>query len=322
MLDENERCANSLIELFQKSADLGARIAHPKDISINTGIFSVEPTIEEKYKVGIFATQTPIKCWIRFSLSFGTEKTKDTDPNARGMSIQLLKDDYSPLNQDLLFVDSPTFPIATPQIFESMIYWSQYSKLLLILIFFYKGLIGPLYNFVVGNRTKISSLSNQRFYSATPFRHGNELKAKYILIPRQCAAPQQTYKNKQDTLKYDFSYQTRHHNTLKWDIYIQPKEESDPIDDCSIKWNGPSVHIGSITVFPSNFSFQMQREMSLRLTFCLSHHWPEHEPLGSMNIVRKKVYVEMAKFRRLHSHHQELSKKESRLMYNWNKEMT
>jgi hypothetical protein len=81
-------------------------------------------------------------------------------------------------------------------------------------------------------------------------------------------------------------------------VQFQEDEVTEPIDDTTIIWNTPFYQVATITLPKQNINTDEIMEMAI--SFCPGNAMPEHAPLGSVNMVRKKVYEQLAKERKQH----------------------
>ena len=84
-------------------------------------------------------------------------------------------------------------------------------------------------------------------------------------------------------------------------VQFHESEETEPIDDSGIEWKTPFHRVATITIPKQNIDTPERHKKDLDLTYSPGHSMIEHAPLGGVNMIRKKVYKQLAKERLAHS---------------------
>lgn len=78
-------------------------------------------------------------------------------------------------------------------------------------------------------------------------------------------------------------------------------EDKTPIENPMQEWkqeDSPFIKIATITIPDQEFDNDERKKLDESLSFTPWHTLPEHEPVGSVNLSRRKIYEETAKARR------------------------
>jgi len=103
-------------------------------------------------------------------------------------------------------------------------------------------------------------------------------------------------------------YLTEEGNDATFDFLVQlyVDDEKPPIEDPMYAWqeqDAPFIKLATIKIPAQKFDFEERKRLDEGLSFTPWHTLPEHAPLGSVNLARKKVYQEIAKARRTTINH-------------------
>jgi len=85
-------------------------------------------------------------------------------------------------------------------------------------------------------------------------------------------------------------------------VQFYESDSSTPIEDSTVQWNTPWSSVGTLEIesFASRWSFgQNQMAFCDYMSFNPWHAVPEHQPLGSLNRIRQRVYTDDASRRHL-----------------------
>jgi hypothetical protein len=84
-------------------------------------------------------------------------------------------------------------------------------------------------------------------------------------------------------------------------IQLHVDEEKTSVENPMKEWkeeDAPFVKVATIRIPSQKFDFDERKRLDESMLFTPWHTLPEHEPLGSVNLARKKIYQELAKARR------------------------
>ena len=299
----------SLKEQTKKGPDL--RQLHPKSHGLLHGKFEVRDDIPEQYKVGVFATYQTYPIWIRFSngsspIARGVFKP-DKEGDARGMAIKLMNvpghkvlDDEEG-TQDFILVNHPVFFV--PDV-RGYIDFATFRKQapnpdpeLLNKLKPSLAIIKEINAKIVSNPLLI------QYWSTTPYKLG-DYQIKFSVKPHQ---PEKTPAARPDSPNYlreaIIKYFNDTEESVKFDFQIQVYVDDDktPIENPMVEWkenDSPPITVATIEIPQQAFDFEERKRYDESLSFNPWHTLREHEPLGSINLARKKIYQEGARHRR------------------------
>ena len=149
----------------------------------------------------------------------------------------------------------------------------------------------------------------QQYWSMTPYRlgvdPGGKIAVKYSAKPRRASKRSLTgrlaaYLERGFTLKKRMK-ETLAATEVEFDFHIQRYvDERTPIEDSKIEWDesiSRLEHVATITIPRQELTSSERDWFCENLSFNPWHCLPEHKPLGLVNRVRKKVYVEISNHR-------------------------
>ncbi|MEH2285990.1 catalase family protein [Nostoc sp.] len=295
----------------EKGPDL--RKDHPKSHALVWGEFKVEDNIPESLKAGIFAQPKTYPLWMRLSNASPPQKrgkfASDLDPDVRALAIKLLQvegekvlDDEQE-TQDFLLINHPVFFVHDAQGFANLTKASvgQANE---------EELQSLAPTFEVLKAVTSKQIANPlliQYWSTTPYKLGS-VSIKFSVKPHE-----------QDTLgslptsetylrEAVVDYLSKKGKDVIFDFLVQVyvNDEKTPIEDPMQEWkeeDSPFIKLATITVPAQKFDFEERKRLDEGLSFMAWHTLPEHEPLGSLNLARKKVYQEVVKARRKYAQH-------------------
>lgn len=94
--------------------------------------------------------------------------------------------------------------------------------------------------------------------------------------------------------------------TFDFLVQLYVDDEKTSIEDPMQEWkeeDAPLIKLATIRIPAQKFDFEERHRLDEGLSFMAWHTLPEHAPLGSVNLARKKVYQEIVKARRSNIHH-------------------
>ena len=249
--------------------------------------------------VGVFASAgKTYDAWIRFSNGSGEANGDDRIASGRGMAIKLFgvpgakfMDDESG-TQDFPMINHPVFFVrnATDYVqFEkdAKTFFATHPEEFAVV----RALGDPQTN------PPMNPLEST-YYSMTP-RHWSAGRAlrpvKFSAIPVSCEGggepPKVALKDSSDALRLAMA-ETLDARDVCFEFRAQKFADarSTPIDDPTKLWTTPFVSIGKIVVPAQRFQSDAQKEFCEDLSITPWHSVFEHQPLGSIEQTRKRVY--------------------------------
>ena len=320
-----EEVANLTEELLEMRYSAPRRIlrgVHPKSHGCVKAVFEVNTDIAEYLRVGLFAV--PGKKYdasIRFSNAAVRVEhdLKDGKHGSRGMAIKVLdvggtvlQEDGGAHNQDFLMINQPAFAFANTE---------DYLRLTKIIrehnddpsIFFaplqvtIPGITDEqkrriLNSFKIVQQIQSMPVANPlevRYFSAAPFLFGPDRVMKFSATPSPSQKPQIVPENPDENylgeaLKKAMS--GTEDILFDFQVQVRGKEDGLNIEDASTVWDEtevPFVNVARITIRSPQreITTPMHVERCERLVFTPWHSLAEHQPLGSINRLRRAVYL-------------------------------
>lgn len=284
----------SRIERGQKPAE---RAVFRKQHGIAYGKFIINEDIASKFKLGIF-TGKEYECAARFS--------SDTDPKAPdlhstiGLGLKLFGVKGEKLigegqTADFIFQNIDRFFAKDA---------SQMCK------FTTAGVIDRDYDSYIHEHPELAGILKEMmkeeascltagYWAILPFKLGENNIVKYRLVPEDedKGAPF----NDNNYLSIDLNNRLRSKSaSFRFEIQLRTNPDQMPLDDAQKVWSteeSPYIPIARL-VFPKQNTLAIGKEdFGTSLAFNIWRTLPEHEPLGSIAQVRKKVYSASAKTR-------------------------
>ncbi|MCH8997210.1 MAG: catalase family protein [Proteobacteria bacterium] len=319
-----EKVANlteELLEMRYPAPRPILRGVHPKSHGCVKAVFEVNADIAKNLRVGLFAV--PGKkhdAWIRFSnASVRVEHDlKDGKHGSRGMAIKVLdvggtvlQEDGGAYNQDFLMINQPAFAFANTE---------DYLRLTKIIrehkddpTLFFASLQVPipgitdeqkrriLNSFKIVQQIQSMPVANPlevRYFSAAPFLFGPNRVMKFSATPSLSQKPQIVPENPgENYLSEALEKAMSGTKDIRFDFQVQVrgKEDGLNIEDASTVWEEteiPFVDVARITIRApqKEITTPMHIERCERLVFTPWHSLADHQPLGSINRLRRAVY--------------------------------
>lgn len=299
---------NQMIRIYQSHGKKEQRQIHPKMNGCVKGEFIIEKDLSEELRVGLFEEPVSFPCWMRFS-NGNTKPLPDWKKDVRGCALKLMNVPGTKIvqpengygNQDFILMNTKTFVANDVKRFyqvlklliEPLTAMSVFSKIRLAI----KNL--PILARGAKAKIKCNHPFDLSYYSTVPFRFGDDTRAvKYAMIPSAKNQLKYTNTKNKDFLRLNMNA-TLLDDEILYDFFIQfqtdPKKM--PVEDPTIEWTSSFIKMATVRIPTQIFDTPEQNEFGDNLAFNAWHALPQHQPLGSINRVRKIIYGEMAAFR-------------------------
>jgi acetoacetate decarboxylase len=287
---------------------------HPKTHGVVRAKFKVAENLDERYRVGIFASKNeyfidPAGCdaLIRFS-NGDSENDNDSKPDVHGMAIKLLHPQYpndTLKSLDFVLADNPTFFAKDAEhLLQFMVTVMQAPKAerdkvkMQLATETHPGGIG--FPGLKGFKKLIGSPLDTEYYSQTPYKFG-DLAVKYKVAPsKESLSDMQAPKTTQskDGLREALVARLamgKGNTPFHFDFFIQLQTDvkNMPIEDATREWKSSPVKLGTITIEPQ----EIDSNFGTSTIFSPWNALPEHRPLGGINRARQGIYSESVRLR-------------------------
>ena len=319
-----ERICNMVEYTLQPPDDKGVvrRSLHAPSFGLLRGTLEVDGDLPSEIAHGLFAQPRSFEAWIRFSRGYLFDEKKDAD--TVGMAVKILGVPGemclpgTPGEHDLITVNIPfswvgnredviqhftileknrkaevtrrgttkrhsrkisdlvplnaVFPSPNPRKFR----WPLIKLMWIITWKWLKYADPTAHTFNTLTPSRLVEGSMKYFFRSLP---GPKLHLsgsyRERLGQRLAAGP----------IRYEFLVQRR----------TMPDRE--PLDDATKAWKSPLVKVGTLQIPPQDFDTPEQLEMEERISYSPYNALKAHEPLGSLNEIRKWAYYHSAKKR-------------------------
>jgi hypothetical protein len=305
--------AGSLKEQQAKGPNL--RQLHSKSHGLVRGKFTVEEYLpDSRCKVGVFATPQEYDIWVRFSngsppKELGVFKP-DTEGDVRGMAIKIknIEGEKVPSDEE----DTQDFTLVNHHVFflpdvAGYVDFGKFRKAresgepldpeLAKKLAPTLAMLGEMNSKVVANPLCI------QYWSTTPYKLGSNF-IKFSVKPHNIETPPTSRPDSPNYLCEAMLAQlTNEKKEAVFDFLVQffVDETTTPIENPMQDWkqeDSPFIKLATITIPPQEFDNDERKQLDASLSFTPWHTLLEHEPVGSVNLSRRKIYQEMAKARR------------------------
>lgn len=298
------------------------RGVHPKSHGCVRAFFEVRHDIPEHLRVGLFAQPGKRhRAWIRFSNAAVRVEhdLKDGKHGSRGMAVKVLDvagevlfKDGRRRNQDFLMINQPAFAFANAEDYLRLTQTihrnnddptrffaplqvevpgvSDAQKARIARTF---GLVQRLQSVPVANPLEV------RYFGAAPFLFGADRVMRFSAEPWGGEKPQELPESPpEDYLREALVKTMRRREDVCFDFKVQVRGKSEDlnIEDASTAWDEaetPYVNVAKITIPAPQRHINGPKAIARceALFFTPWHSLTAHQPLGSINRLRKAVYL-------------------------------
>lgn len=320
-IEEVASLTEELLEMRYANSPPILRGVHPKSHGCVKAVFQVNADLAEYLRVGLFAEPgKKFKAQLRFSNAAvrAEHDLKDGKNGSRGMAIKVLdvggsvfEVDGGAHNQDFLMINQPSFAFANTE---------DYLRLTQIIrnkdddpTFFFAPLQVPVPGITdeqkmrILNSFKIVQLIQSmpvanplevQYFSAAPFLFGPDRVMKFSVRPSPGQKPQIVPENAGENylgeaLKKAMS--GTEDILFDFQVQVRGKEDGLDIENASTVWDEaefPFVNVAKITIRAPQKDITTRKylERCEKLVYTPWHSLTEHQPLGSINRLRRAVY--------------------------------
>lgn len=283
------------LAIGQKATHPGLRGQHPKHHGCVWATLSVEGELQPEMQVGIFSEPRTYQALIRFS---NGRAFQDTQPDVHGMAIKLfgvegdkeLADEK--LTQDFVLADNPVFFARDAQHMLDFVVATSMGKTAAEMVATHPKLVGF-------TKAATDSPLSMQYWSQTPYRLGTRA-VKYLAKPVTHSPIAVVADAGKDYLKDALVKQLASENEpARFDFMVQIQGDSVamPLEDASVEWLSKPTKVATITIEPQKFDTPERQKFCEAVEFTPWHCLVVHKPLGSINRVRKPVYLDSLELR-------------------------
>jgi hypothetical protein len=295
------------------------RDVHQKSHGCLNATFTVSGDLSDRFKYGLFSKPASYPAIIR--LSSGQPKLNpDSVKDARGFALKvlnvpgkkLLPGEEDGTAQDFIMINSPVFFIRTIKEYV------EFSKVLgadpQAIHYFLPSFAKPWtwkpreMKLALGSfRREPKSLVTERYYSLSAYKLGPSQYVKYSIKPCSRNHPMPPSGEVRSAAAFDYLREELENQSKAgdacFDFMVQPQVagKNMPVEDATVEWSekdSPFIKVASITIQKGDNNTEEMNRTCESLSFNPWHSLPEHEPVGTMNRVRKSLYQAVGNFRR------------------------
>lgn len=322
-IDELEALTRKLLDMRYQPPKRVLRGVHPKSHGCVRAFFDIRHDIAEDMRVGLFATPgRRFNAWIRFSNASVrvAHDLEDGKHGSRGMAVkvmdvdgEVLLEDKGRRSQDFLMINQPAFAFANAEDYlrlnqiihqnndDATMFFAPLQvdvpgitpeqKARILRSF---QLVQRLQSVPVANPLEVS------YFGAAPFLFGPDRVMRFCAEPWGGEKPQVLPDNPSKNYLREALVETMaQKEDVCFDFKVQVRGSQDgdlDIEDASTVWDEsqtPYINVARITIpAPQRKVNGPQRiKHCERLAFTPWHCLADHQPLGSINRLRKAVYL-------------------------------
>ena len=223
----------------------------------------------------------------------------------------VLQEDGGAYNQDFLMINQPAFAFANTEDYlrltkiirehndDPALFFAPLQVTIPGITDEQKGRI--LNAFKIVQQIQSMPVANPlevRYFSAAPFLFGSDRVMKFSATPYRSQKPQNVPENSGENYLSEALEKAMSGNEdilFDFQVQVRGKEDGLDIEDASTVWDEtevPFVNLAKITIRApqKEIATPVHSERCERLVFTPWHSLPEHQPLGSINRLRRAVY--------------------------------
>jgi hypothetical protein len=295
----------SLAAQRQTGADM--RQIHAKSHGLVWAEFIVEPNLPAELQAGLFQSVQTYPAWVRFSNGGAPEKAghlkADREPDVRGIAIKVMNvpgpkflDDETE-TQDFAMSNFPTFFAPNLQDYADLFRArggglppARMKELGPSMARFQKIAGQP-----VGNPLLI------QYWSMAPFRCGTTI-VKMSVRPPMPETPPLSLPESPHYLREAMT-ESLAKQDMQFDFLVQKfvDETTTPMENLMQEWRSEDsayIKVATLRIPQQDFNLEARHHLDAGMFFTPWHTIAAHEPIGEVNLARKKLYSEVAKQRR------------------------
>ena len=279
------------------------RDAHPKAHGLVQAEFIVLDGLPDYLRHGVFKEPRTFDALIRFSAG-NVEVQADTIPQAAGMAIKLLGVEGEKLlqreadaqTQDFIMINAPIFFTKNLADYVTLHEFLAEGRL----IDFFKTRPEEMQAVTVVRGQKLFNPIQVRYWSMTPYLLGDRA-IKFSAKPISRTTNKPTENMGPDFMREVMMDQLGQEDVyFEFSVQLQADATSMPIENPVVLWDeavAPFQRVALIRIPAQDISSEAWVEFGENLSFTPWHALPEHQPLGSNNRARLKVYEAISDFR-------------------------
>jgi deferrochelatase/peroxidase EfeB len=283
-----------LVTATKQSIGTGThRDAHPKNHGLVKGWFEIDQNLPHELRVGLFGKPGRYAAYVRFSN--GRAQQPDSVPDIRGMAIKLFDvkgpkaSDDEEFTQDFILASHPVFFV--PDVVSYLDFFAAPTE----------QEKATLFPEILKISIVIDNPLTTRYFSQTPYALGARLQVKYSVEPIDVegAPPHDPVAaTDPDYLRKIMAAHLRKADA-KFAFFVQVAADGQAagIDDATAAWTTQPRRVATLTIPKQEFDAPAQAQLAETISLSPWHCLLEHQPIGSINQARRRIYRETSKLR-------------------------
>jgi hypothetical protein len=271
---------------------------------------TVRDDLPEHMRKGIFTTQRSYPAYVRYS-GPGPDVPNDIqDVGFGSMSMKIMDVpgpkimDDEKFTQDLSCICTPTF--VTPDT-RSNARLQEWSLRNMPIYYFLDPRNSHILDFLMQslwNETQYNPLG-QRYFGCVPYLLGEGQAMQYSFAPKSTVdkkIPGVPFRKVPDNYLRDNMIKTLSKKNVEFDLLVQVQTDPHrmPIENAAVRWPetlSPFIPAATIHIPQQKFDYQAQFDFTRQLSINPWHCLHVHRPLGNQSRARRRMYLELSKFR-------------------------
>ena len=283
---------------------------HGKAHGCVRALFTVESFLPAEVKHGVFAIPGPHRAVVRFS-NASRDIASDKLPNQHGLAIKLIMNDGA--HQDFVLSDYPVNFISDA---EQAYYFYRAEAANKPLSYFLRHFDKFAITLLGSSYAPPVDVFDMWYFSQTPYRLGPKRACKYMVRPLRAdgsvvdrpanaepEGPQGRNFLREQMVKRFADLKTGEH--IEFAFFVQPQRHPirQPVEDASFEWDereAPPIRVGTLRLAPDSslpFTSPEAQWHAEEISFNPARAFPENQPIGGLNRVRRAVYQKFAEMR-------------------------
>ncbi|MDX2506772.1 MAG: catalase family protein [Gammaproteobacteria bacterium] len=271
---------------------------------------TIRDDLPEHCRKGVFASPGSYQAYVRYSGPGPDVPSDINDVGFMSMAVKLMGIpgeklmDEEKLTQDFITVTTPTFVTPNSRENTKLQYWSLVD---MTLYYFINPKDTHLLDFFMQslwNETQYNPLG-QRYWSCVPYLLGEGQAMMYSFVPKTKVhkkIPGLPFGTPPFNYLRENMIKTLAEKDVEFDLMIQIQTDAHlmPIENAAVRWPeklSPFISAATVHIPKQEFASEAQFEFAKRLKMNPWHCLPEHRPLGNQSRARKRMYLELSRFR-------------------------
>ncbi len=271
---------------------------------------TIRDDLPEHCRKGVFASPGSYQAYVRYSGPGPDVPSDINDVGFMSMAVKLMGIpgeklmDEEKLTQDFITVTTPTFVTPNSRENTKLQYWSLVD---MTLYYFINPKDTHLLDFFMQslwNETQYNPLG-QRYWSCVPYLLGEGQAMMYSFVPKTKVhkkIPGLPFGTPPFNYLRENMIKTLAEKDVEFDLMIQIQTDAHlmPIENAAVRWPeklSPFIPAATVHIPKQEFASEAQFEFAKRLKMNPWHCLPEHRPLGNQSRARKRMYLELSRFR-------------------------